>query len=48
MCWMSVDLHQLAQQKEGSGPALPGQPGQRTLRRMGTSKSKSDKRQGNR
>ncbi|KAL3141541.1 Son of sevenless 1, variant 2 [Trebouxia sp. C0010 RCD-2024] len=45
MCWMSVDLHRLAQQKESTTVSLPGQPGERSLRRMKT--SKPGKRQGN-
>ncbi|KAL3155128.1 Son of sevenless 1, variant 2 [Trebouxia sp. C0009 RCD-2024] len=45
MCWMNVDLHRLAQQKESATVSLPGQPGERSLRRMKT--SKPGKRQGN-
>ncbi|DBA77107.1 hypothetical protein WJX77_005031 [Trebouxia sp. C0004] len=38
MSWMNVDLHQLAQQKESTSVALPGQqPGQRAMRRSDSS-----------
>ena len=37
MSWMNVDLHQLAQQKASNAVALPGQPGQRALRRADSS-----------
>jgi len=38
MSWMNVDLHQLAQQKESTSVALPGQqPGQRAMRRTDSS-----------
>ena len=45
MSWMNVDLHQLAQQKESSSVALPGQqPGQRAMRRTDSNKKSSSSR----
>lgn len=45
MSWMNVDLHQLAQQKESTSVALPGQqPGQRAMRRSDSSSNKGSSR----
>ena len=48
MSWMNVDLHQLAQQKEPTSVALPGQqPGQRAMRRTDSNKKSNSSRYNN-